>query len=187
MVDDNKTANFDISASSLDINGIVASLQDEVELYECVRSASILIVPTDLTPEYDGAAFPLQTREIFKHLKTGCAQKAVVEVAVSDEGYREFDLRFDAITFPTMFVYTHALVPLVINLLSAYISDKFKSRLGTGETVTVMSEIHFIDSSGTQVFYRYDGPASTYEKVAAEQLRAIGVWKEGSELHGDDK
>ena len=187
MEDQNNTPLIDISASSLDIDALVASFAGDAELNESVRSASVLIVPTDLGLEYEGPAFPLSTREIFRHLSAGFADKATVEVAARDEEFKEFDYRSDCLIFPVLYISSHILVPLAVNLLGTYIYDKFKHRPGSNASGTVKSEIHFTDPSGAQVTLKYEGSASTYEKVSADHLRELGVWLEGAQLPDDDK
>lgn len=187
MGDHYNTTFIDVSASSLDIDAIVASFADEVELYESVRSASVLIVPTDLGPEYEGPAYPLLTREIYRYLKAGLVEKGTVEVAVRDEDFKEFEYRSDTLILPIIFVSFHIMVPLVVDLLGAYVYDKFKNRLGSDASGTVKSEIHFTDPSGTQVSFKYEGSASMYEKVSADHLRELGVWLEGDQLPDGEK
>ena len=146
------------------------------------RTASVLIVPTDLGSEYEGPAFPLSTRELFRHLKAGFAEEATVEVAVRDEDFKEFDYRSDSLMLPVIYISSHILVPLVVNLLGAFIYNRFKNR----SSGTVKSEIHFTDPSGAQLSFKYEGSASAYKKVSADHLRELGVWLEGAQLFDDD-
>ena len=188
MEDQNNTRLIEISASSLDIDAIPASFADDAGLSKSLRFSSVFIVPTDLGSEYEGPVFPLSTREILRHLRTGFAEKASVEVAVRDEDYKEFDYRSDSLMIlPVLYISSHILVPLAVSLLGAYIYDKFKNRRGANASVIVKSEIHFIDPSGAQVNFKYEGAASTYEKVSIDHLRELGVWLEGAQSSDDDK
>ena len=187
MDNENTTPFIEISASSLNIDAIAASFADDPELNESLRSATVVIVPTDLGLEYEGPAFPSSTRELFQSLRTGFAARATVEVAIRDEDFRAFDYRSDCLILPILYISSHFLVPLAINLVGAYIYDKFKNRLGSNASHTVKSEIHFTDPSGAQVRFKYEGSASTYEKVSADHLRKLGVWLEGVQLPDDDK
>ena len=63
MEDPNNTRLIEVSAFSLDIDDILASLSDDAGLSNSLRSASVLVVPTDLVSEYEEHAFPLSTRE----------------------------------------------------------------------------------------------------------------------------
>ena len=183
MKDQNDTQITEVSASTLDIDAIVASFANDVGLNDSVRTASVLIVPTDLGPEYEGPVFPLSTREIFGLLRASFAEKEKVEVAVRDEDFREFDYRSDSLILPIIYVSSYILVPLVVNLLGTYIYERFKNRASS----TVKSEIHFIDPSGAQVFFKYEGSASVYEKVSADHLRELGIWLEGTQLPDENK
>ena len=77
MGDQNNTRPIELSASSLNIDAIVASFADDAGLSQSLRSASVVIVPTDLVSEYEGPAFPLSTRELLRHLRTGFRGKGV--------------------------------------------------------------------------------------------------------------
>ena len=186
MEDQRKKPLIQVVPSTLSIEPIVNSLVGEADLYESLRSASVLILPTDLSPEFEGPAFPLSTREIFGLLKGGLGNRWRVEAAVRDEEYKEFDYRSDALILPVIFVTSSILIPLVINLVGNYLYDKLKLREGSGVSATVKSEIHFVDPSGAQVTYKYDGPASTYEKLSEDHLREIGNWQEGTGSIDDD-
>ena len=183
MDDLNSTQLTEVSASTLDVDAIVASFADDVGLNESVRTASVLIVPTNLGAEYDGPAFPLSTRELFGHLKAGFAEDATVEVAIRDEDFREFEYRSDTLILPVIYISSCILMPLAVNLLGAFIFDRFRNR----STGTVKSEIHFKDPSGAQLSFKYEGPACAYERVSADHLRELGVWLEGAQLPDDDK
>ena len=97
MEERNDTRLIEVSASSLDIGAILASFSDDAGLSKSLRSASVLLVPTDLGSEYEGPAFPLSTQEVLRHLRAGFAEKALVEVAARDEDYKEFDYRSDSV------------------------------------------------------------------------------------------
>ena len=181
MEDQADTRLIALSASSLDIDAILASFADDAGLSRSLRSASVFIVPTDLGSEYEGPAFPLSTREILRHLRTGFAEKASVEVAVRDEDYKEFDYRSDSLILPVLYISSHILVPPAVSLLGAYIYDRFKNRRGSTASVIVESEIHFTDPSGAQVNFKYAGAASTYEKLSIDHLRELGVWLQGAQ------
>ena len=88
---------------------------------------------------------------------------------------------------PVLYISSHILVPLAVSLLGAYIYDKFKNRRGPNASVIVKSEIHFTDPCGAQVKFKYEGAASTYEKVSIDHLRELGVWLEGAQSPDDDK
>ena len=183
MEEQNNTQLIEVSASMLDIDAIVASFADDVGLNENLQTASVLIVPTDLGSEHEGPAFPLSTRELFGYLRAGFAEEATIEVAVRDEDFREFEHRSDCLILPVIYISSYVLVPLVVNLLGTFIDDRLKHR----SSGTVKSEIHFTDPSGAQVTFKYEGLASTYNKVSADHLCEIGVWLEGAQSPDDDK
>ena len=174
---------IEVSASELDIDAIVASFANEGGLNESVRIASVLVLPTDLGSEYKGPAFPVSTPFVFRHLKAGFAEKATVEVAVRDKDYREFEYLSDSVILPVIYVANHILLPLLVSLLGTFLYSRFESR----SSGTVKSEVHFTDPTGAQVYFKYEGPASSYQKVAADHLRKLGVWLERDQLPDDNK
>ena len=91
---------LEVSASELDIDAVIASFANDVDLSESVRAASVLILPTDLGSEYKGFAFPVSTPFVYRHLKAGVTEEAVVEVAVRDKDYKEFEYLSDSVILP---------------------------------------------------------------------------------------
>lgn len=177
---------IDTSVSALDMETILASFSDDAGLSRSLRSASVLIMPTDLGSEYEGPAFPISTPEIFRLLRAGFDDKASVEVAIRDEDYKEFDYRFDSLILPVLYISKHFLVPLAVSLLGAFIYNKFKNRRRSTASTIVKSEIHFIDSAGAQVNIKYEGPADTYEKTTIDHLRKLGVRLDGEQPPDDN-
>ena len=119
------------SESHLSIEDVLVFLGDNEDLKRTVRTSEVIVVPTDLRPEYEGPAFPKSTRDIYRLLKHELAGDAVVEAAVQDHEYREFEYRSEQLLLPTLYVTTLTLLPLVINIVSSYVYDKLKERWGS--------------------------------------------------------
>ena len=155
-----------ITESFLDIGYYLASVQDDPKLYETVLAADLLILPTDLSSEDAGFAYPAGTRSIFQHLQEQLAGNAVVEAPVRDEDYREFAYHSQEILLPILFVAKVTLFPIAVSIIASFIRDKLR---GTSDG-TVKSELHFNDAHGAQWMLKYDGPASTYERLVCDLL-----------------
>lgn len=174
------------SESDLDIDALLASLGGDEDLRRSVRSASVILVPTDLSPEYDGPAFPESSRDFYKLLKSKLAGDVEVEAAVEDREYREFEYRSEDIIIPTLYLAKHTLLPLAIGLIASFIYDKIGNRRSSNSRDRVKSEIHFKSESGDLIRYQYDGPASTFEQVSMEHIRDLGLWIEKSKASDVD-
>jgi hypothetical protein len=172
--------------SSFDIETVVASFEEDVDIKNNARTALVLFVPEDLSPEYEGPAFPLHTGEIFRYFRASCAEIGNVEIAVREDEFKEFDYRFDSQIFPTLWISSHIFLPLAVNLLSSYIQKKLSNVLGEVRPVSVKAKVHFPDSCGDVSAFKYEGPASTFEKVAADYLREVGIWLEREQLDEEE-
>jgi hypothetical protein len=100
--------------------GIDDTLQAELD------KADVLILPKrNFRPEVP-LCFPERTGEIFKFLETEFAKmNKSIGLAVSDDEYKEIELHDFWIYLPTMYIQSQVVLPLIINLLSNWIYDKF--------------------------------------------------------------
>ena len=187
MKEQNNIAEVVISPSAINIDAIIASISDNDDLRESLSTAATIVLPTDLGSDYEGPAFPLSTREIFRELKIGLGDMGTVEATVSDDDYRAFDFRSDELLLPVLFIADTVLLPLGISILGAYLFDKFKNRSRSSGTPSVKAEVHFTGPTGRQVSYKYEGPSSTFEEVSERHLRELGVWLEGAKSSDHDK
>lgn len=164
-------ASVEITDSTLDLESIFSVL-DDVAGPEIKRQDDlILIVPSDLSGRYEGIAFPGGTREIFRYLRECAGDQATVEAAVRDEDYREFEFLSVDIILPVLFVANSILLPIAVNVLSDWISRRLRTSDKQNNDKTVKSEIHF-QEHGKLKRIIYEGPASTFETVILESLRA---------------
>ena len=165
-----------ISQSSLNLDSLLASFDDAPELKRTLQVADVIILPTDLSPEYEGPAFPDTTHEIFQRLRHALGEGAIVEAAVREEDYAEIvHLSETEIILPTIYVAEKVLLPLAIGLLASFVYDYLRSRRSQRSGGNVKSGLHFKDRNGTCLSHDYDGPADIYERVTMEQFRALGL------------
>jgi len=166
------SSSIKVSTSEIDIDALIVSLDCESEsgLQDSLQNASVLLVPTDLHPEYDGPAFPETTLWVLDHLREGLGDTATVDAIAKDEDYAEFAYRSDDIFLPHVFIANEVLVPLVINLLSSFLNGLVK-RGGRQRTKShVKSKIYYKDGEGKMLSIEYDGPAETYERMIIQAL-----------------
>lgn len=177
MSEQHESPTVRISQSSFDLDSLVASFDDDPELKNNLQMADVVILPTDLSPEYEGPAFPISTHGVFQRLRRELGDGATVEAAVSEEDWAEFEYRSETdIILPALYVAEKVLLPLVIGILASFIHDHLKGRKGQPSDYKVKSKFHFKRTPHDVVLdAEYDGPADTFERVTKEQLRALGI------------
>ena len=168
------SASIHVSQSSLDRSVLLARFDRDPAFRNRLQNAAVLIVPTDLRPQYDGPVFPDTTREVFSHLQEGLGDSSIVDAAVRDEDYLEYQFNSEHVILPVLFVEI-ALVPFVISLLASYVHDRLKRGRGRAADDSVASEVHFRDKNGKQFSLTYEGPVDTYERVVSQAFRDLDL------------
>ncbi len=118
-----ESSSVQVSESTLDMNDLLAPLDTEPAFKTRLRDAAVLVIPTDLRPEYDGPVFPDTTREVFRRLQEGLEDTATVDALVKDEDYVEYQYNSEQIQLPVLLVHS-AVVSFVINILASYVYDR---------------------------------------------------------------
>ena len=167
MHSSSESASVQVSESTLDMKELLAPYGTEPAFKNRLQNAAVLIVPTDLRPQYYGPVFPDTTREVFQHLRAGLDGIASVDALVRDEEFVDFQFNSEEMNLPVLLVQS-ALVSLVINILASYIYDRLRIVPGEKSDGRVKSELHIKDGLGAQTLLRYDGPADTFETVVAQ-------------------
>lgn len=174
MTRDRQTS-IQVESSNLNIASLVKSFGADQDFKHQLEQATVLIVPTDLRPAYDGPCFPSTTRDVFRHLRDSLSGQAVVNAAVRDEDYVEYGYHADEILLPIIFVAKDILLPLVISYIASYVHDACTRRGGSHRDDKVKSELHFKGKDGTQLLVKYDGPSKTFERVMLQCCQDLGV------------
>ena len=161
--------------SDLDTNKVFECFNDDPSFKADLQAATVLLVPSDLRPEYEGPVFPTSTREVFRLLSEKLDGQAVVNAAVRDEDYIEFSYRSEDILLPILYIANSVLLPLVISVLGSYLYNCLKRPNGEQSDGTVKSELHFMKGDETQLYFKYEGPADTFERIALEHFEDLGL------------
>ena len=93
-----------------------------------------------------------------------------MEAAVRDDDYQEFEFLSADIILPALYVGQSVLLPMVINLLSHWLSRHIRPSRERDGSQRVKSEVHF-NQTGALKKIKYEGPASTFETVILKSLR----------------
>ena len=171
--DDN--APVSVAESTYDLHALIATFDDDPALRDSLEQAQVLIIPSDLAGRHPGPAFPIATREFFRALQAGLPDNVVVEAAVSDDDYREFEYRSIDVILPDLFITAQILLPLVLSTVGSWIATRLTNRNGSGSAHKVKQEIHVKLSEEKQIHLKYEGPADTYEKTITQQLQELGA------------
>ena len=187
MTEPSEDRSIQVSPSRLDLPALVATFGSDPAFMHQLEKASVLIVPSDLGTEYEGPAFPHTTRDVFQHLQNGLPKDATVDATVRDDAYVEFDYHSEDIILPSLFVAKEILLPFVISLLAAYVNQRSGLKHDRKNLGRVTSIIHFRRPDGEQLLLKYNGPSDTYEQVALEALRSLGIaYEEKEQQRGTD-
>lgn len=163
-------APIEITDSTLDLEALFAVLENVAGFTAQARDDLILIVPSDLGSRYEGVVFPGGTREFFRYLRGHVGDQAIVEAAVHDDDYQEFQFLSADIILPALYVASNVLLPLAVNLLSDWMSRRLHIGVGQESDKKVKAEVHF-NQQGRLKNITYEGPASTFESIMLEAIR----------------
>lgn len=176
MVAEGGEALVQIYPSELDIDVLMATFDDNPEFQNGLRSATILIIPTDVRPDYDGPVFPNTTPEVIRFLKENLDDQVIVDAAILDEDYIEVAYHSETVILPVIFLAETGLLPLVVKLLGSYIHDRLKKRRVPSSEATVKSKIHHVGPNGRKFLLEYEGPAGTFERVALQKINDLNAY-----------
>ena len=179
VVTEGDRALVQISPSALDVDDLIATFDDSIEFRDRLREAAVLIIPTDLRPEYEGPVFPIGTSEVFRYLSDNMDNHAIVEAAILDEDYIEFEHRSETLILPVIFIAKDVLLPLVVNLLGSFIHERLTTRRVQESESTVKSKVHYERADGEKFLMDYEGPADTFEKIVLQEIKDSGPNKGG--------
>ena len=128
MSQESRPDSAEISPSEFDKGTLLASFDAYPEFRRALQSATVLIIPSYLEPEYEGPLFPATTQEVFGRLREIPDDNVRVDAAIRDEDYSEYQYFSDAVILPALFVAKDVLLPLVIGVLANCLSGRGKGR-----------------------------------------------------------
>lgn len=177
-----------ISTPEQSIDEVIASVNGTADFREKLRQASVLLIPSDVGPDYDGPVFPEDTVDLFRFLSTHLPQNVSTDIAVDDADYVSFAFKSEEIILPVIFVAIDLLVPTVVAILADYIRYRLPWHSHKDHDATVEFEIR-CRSADSEYSLKYRGPASTFESTLSEQVRGVRspvVDDEGDAGNGGD-
>ena len=133
------------------------------ELKPQLRKANVLIVPREGFQEYPGPMFPVGTEELFHFLRDNSNENITVDICISDNDYHELALH-DAFLIVGAFVINNIALPLIINLISNYISNR------RSDKKRIKVEFTIVENDGRATHVLYEGPAEDFNKTIKPKL-----------------
>lgn len=110
------------------------------DLRQAITSASILFIPSIDFRENSGPTFPINTTFLLDYFKELAPEGLSVDIAVSDNEYRELALYNNYIRLGKFLIKDVAL-PIFINILSGFISDNITKKDDTIHPVQIVYNI----------------------------------------------
>lgn len=137
---------------------------------EIARSASILLVPLEDVPNTNGPVFPSEVRGYYAYLREHVADNNQIGICIDEEQFREIILRGRLLSLGRIVV-TLAVAPLAMNLTSYYVQKSVDANTDP----TVRFELTVTKPDGSCVSIKYDGPASTFEKLMTKNVSELSL------------
>lgn len=171
--------------SETTIEKILERFGDVPELQASIGKADVLIVPDWIGFDYNGWAFPQGTEGFYKQMKIAAdANDVKMEIASTDEEYRELAQYHDWYTLPILFLAHPEVRSFAVNLLSNYVYDLMKNRPASRPLAVRSRLIYRKDESEEYMDWEFQGPPEAF----MEAIRVLAPGKDNTrELpHGEN-
>ena len=137
------------------------------ELKKAILSSGILLIPTPNFRENVGMAFPQGTVELYKYIEEKVSSISTVELCINDEDYQEIALYSRQLRLGT-FIVTLLIAPVLVNVLSSYISEKLKGNNEDKISVSIQ-----IEDGCKNYKLTYDGNVNDFIKIKKDVEQVI--------------
>ncbi|ACV62395.1 hypothetical protein Dtox_1531 [Desulfofarcimen acetoxidans DSM 771] len=154
--------------SKIQINDATVSFEDvykapnlSSELLEKIKTADILLLPYTDFKGYQNCLFPEQTYQFYTHLMNEAEKQSLsVDLAVSDEDYKEIELHADVVNIADILI-QWVLFPIVTGMISAYLYDlvrQRKKKMNANVKITV-------EKNGKAKTVSFEGDIESFERA----------------------
>lgn len=154
--------------SKIQISDAITSFVDvyqspnlSLELLEKIKTADILLLPYVDIRGYQNSLFPEQTYQFLTHLMKEAKKKGLsVDLAISDEDYKEIQLHGDVINIADVLI-QWILFPVITNMISSYLYDlvqQRKKKMNANIKITV-------EKNGKAKTVSYEGDIESFERA----------------------
>ena len=145
---------------------------ESTELSDAILSADIVLLPNEGFRDYKGFVFPVGTEELFAQLKKRLPEEILVDVAVSDDEYREVAVHSDLVAIAE-FLVTKVAAQILVCFLVDYLKQRLRWRF---DRTNVKATLVIEDNDGRRhrtVRMTFEGPAPEFESAMKESIDAF--------------
>lgn len=156
-----ETSKIQINEANISFDDVYQNPNLSPALLEKVKKADILLLPYADFRGYQNCLFPEQTYQFYSHLvKEAEKQSLSVDLAVSDEDYKEIELHADVVNIADVLV-QWVLFPTLTGMISAYLYDlvrQRKKKMNANIKITV-------DKNGKAKAVSFEGDIGNFERA----------------------
>ncbi|MCM3167917.1 hypothetical protein [Peribacillus frigoritolerans] len=156
----NKTNDLIIQESNLNFSDIYSKPYFPKEFEEDLKKANLLLIPYEGFRNLEKPVFPEETMKFYEFLKEYENEELVGDICISDEEYVELELHADLITIASM-ILVHGVLPIAVNLISNFLSEKIKKR---NTQLKVKVHMTIIDGEKSKTI-SYEGDADKFKET----------------------
>lgn len=157
----NEKSKVRISDASVSFNEVYQNSNLFPELLEKIKAADILLLPYADFRGYQNCLFPEQTYQFYTHLmKEAKKQSLTVDLAVSDEDYKEIELHADVVNIADVLI-QWVLFPVVTGMISTYLYDLVRQRKKKMNANIKIS----VEKNGKAKTIHFEGDIENFERA----------------------
>ena len=124
-----------------------------------IKEANMLLIPNENLRENTGITFPETTIEFYEFLKEKANDSFKPDIAISDENFKKINMHSALVPLATI-ICTIVIVPMVVNLVSAFLYDLAFHYLRKKEELAADVNLIIQDENGKSLRLHYKGPVS---------------------------
>lgn len=135
------------------------------ELQNQLRKADVLFLPKVNFRDNLPFCYPESTGEIYKFVKKELSNSNIcIELAVSDDEYQEIELHDWWIYLPDLYIQNQLIFPIVINIISNWIYDRFIKGHATPQNPMVKFSAIVKNKDGNKKI-DFEGDSESFSKL----------------------
>lgn len=149
---------FTVTETNITFESIYHKSYFPVDIPE-VKEATVLLIPNEHLNSNIGLTFPENTNDFLVFLQDRADKVFKPDIAVADKDFKKYIMHSAVVQLATI-VCTAIVLPIVINLVSAYLYDLLKRDLKTDEELSAEITLYIQKGQGKSLKLHYKGPVS---------------------------
>ena len=160
-----------IEDSKVTFDGIYNKCWFPHDVFDEVKKANVLIVPTDYNTDDMNVVFPETTPDFLDYLRQTSSENVICDIAISDDNFRRMEKHSALIELATVLVDV-TIVPIVINMISSYLYDLVSRYRRTPKDTSAKIKILAEETETKRtVEIKYEGPVNEAKEVMETALK----------------